>query len=224
MVKQFFSPYKVAMFDLDGTLTDSGRAITSSVEYALTQFGITDQPRQKLETFIGPSLYDSFTREYHMNDEDCNKAVALYRDIYEKERMYDVDIYEGIPELLETLKEKDFTVVLITSKPLVFAEKILKRIGLDKYFDHMVGPTLSDHSSDKKRLIETAISTYDLEKSTCIMIGDTAYDIKGAVDAGIDSIAVTYGYGNTSSMLREGATFVADSPKEICSTLCYSVS
>ena len=84
----------------------------------------------------------------------------------------------------------------------------------------MVGPTLSDHSSDKKRLIETAISTYNLEKKSCIMIGDTAYDIKGAVDAGIDSIAVTYGYGSTSAMIREGATFVADSAKEILSFLC----
>ncbi|MBP3198477.1 MAG: HAD-IA family hydrolase, partial [Butyrivibrio sp.] len=215
-------PYRVVMVDLDGTLTDSGRAITSSVEYALSHFGITDQPRNKLETFIGPSLYDSFVREYHMSDEDCDKAVALYRSIYEKERMYDVDIYEGIPTLLKNLKEKGFTVILITSKPLVFAERILERIELGKYFDHMVGPTLSDHSSDKKRLIESAINTYDLYKNDCIMIGDTAYDIKGAQDAGIDSIAVTYGYGNTTDMINEGATFIAGSAKEIGDILIHA--
>lgn len=221
-VKQFINPYRVVMFDLDGTLTDSGRAITSSVEYALSHFGITDQSRNKLETFIGPSLYDSFVREYHMNDEDCDKAVALYRSIYEKERMYDVDIYEGIPTLLNNLKEKGFTVILITSKPLVFAERILERIELGKYFDHMVGPTLSDHSSDKKRLIESAINTYALGKNDCIMIGDTAYDIKGAQDAGIDSIAVTYGYGNTTDMINEGATFIAGSAKEIGDILIHA--
>ena len=213
--KQFIVPYKVVMFDLDGTLTDSGRAITSSVAYALSNFGITDQPLEKLETFIGPSLYDSFVREYQMKDEDCNKAVALYRSIYEKERMYDVDIYEGIPTLLSNLKEKGFTVILITSKPLVFAEKILERVGLSKYFDHMVGPDLSDHSSDKKRLIENAITNYGLNKNACIMVGDTAYDIKGAADAGIDSIAVTYGYGDTAEMVDEGATFLVNSAKEI---------
>ena len=191
------------------------RAITSSVAYALSDFGITDQPQEKLETFIGPSLYDSFVREYQMDDKDCNKAVALYRSIYEKERMYDVDIYEGIPTLLNNLKEKGYTVILITSKPLVFAEKILERVDLSKYFDHMVGPDLSDHSSDKKRLIEIAINTYDLDKNACIMVGDTAYDIKGAVDAGIDSIAVSYGYGNTEEMMREGATFLVNSAKEI---------
>ena len=150
-----------------------------------------------------------------MKDEDCNKAVALYRSIYEKERMYDVDIYEGIPTLLSNLKEKGFTVILITSKPLVFAEKILERVGLSKFFDHMVGPDLSDHSSDKKRLIENAITTYGLNKNACIMVGDTAYDIKGAADTGIDSIAVAYGYGDTAEMVDEGATFLVNSAKEI---------
>ena len=99
--------YKNIMFDLDGTVTDSGRAIMSSVEYALSHFGITDQPREKLQTFIGPSLFDSFEREYKMNGEDCEKAVSLYRSVYEKDRMYDVDIYEGIPELLDKLKQTD---------------------------------------------------------------------------------------------------------------------
>lgn len=102
--------YKNIMFDLDGTVTDSGRAITSSVEYALEQFGITDRSKSKLESFIGPSLYDSFEREYGLTGEDCDKAVSLYRYIYEKERMYDVDIYEGIPELLQELSDCDMTV------------------------------------------------------------------------------------------------------------------
>ena len=207
--------YKNIMFDLDGTVTDSGRAITSSVEYALADFGITDQPREKLNTFIGPSLYDSFEREYGFKGEDCDKAVALYRYIYEKERMYDVDIYEGIPELLEKLQNGGFKVFLITSKPLKFSVQILEKIGLSKYFDHMIGPDLTDHSSDKKRLIEKAISEQGLEKSECIMIGDTQYDIDGAVAAGVDSIAVTYGYGNVEAMKAAGATFFADSARDI---------
>ena len=76
--------YRNIMFDLDGTVTDSGRAIISSVEYALSHFGYENQPKEKLQSFIGPSLFDSFTREYAMNEEDCKKAVALYREVYEK--------------------------------------------------------------------------------------------------------------------------------------------
>lgn len=207
--------YKNIMFDLDGTVTDSGRAIMSSVAYALDGLGITDQRREKLETFIGPSLFDSFKREYALSDEDCEKGVALYREIYEKERMYDVDIYEGIPELLENIKSNGLSALLITSKPFVFSEKIIARIGLSEYFDHIVAPDLTDHSSDKKRLIEKAVEDYGLVKPECIMIGDTEYDIKGAVDAGVDSIAVTYGYGGIQKLEAAGATFFADSAKDI---------
>ncbi|MBR1630182.1 MAG: HAD hydrolase-like protein [Lachnospiraceae bacterium] len=211
--------YTNIMFDLDGTITDSGRAIISSVEYALSQFGIIDQPMEKLQTFIGPSLFDSFRREYEMSDEDCEKAIGFYRSIYEAERMYDVDVYDGIPELFQALKKKDCKLLLITSKPLVFSEKILERIGLADYFDHMVGPKPSDHSSDKKLLIEKALIEYKLNKGECVMIGDTKYDIKGAADAGIDSIAVTYGYGQTEEMKEAGATFFADSAREIAEIL-----
>lgn len=209
--------YKNIMFDLDGTVTDSGRAIISSVEYALANFGITDQPIEKLHTFIGPSLFDSFSREYNMSNEDIDKAVKLYRSIYEKERMYDVDIYDGIPELLKLLNKTNHTVLLVTSKPIKFAEKILARYNLDTYFTHMVGPDLTDHSSDKKRLIEKAVDDYGLNKNECIMIGDTKYDIKGALDAGVDSIAVTYGYGKLEEMTE--ATFTVNCASEIAKIL-----
>ena len=211
------------MFDLDGTITDSGRAILSSVEYALSQFGILDQPMEKLQTFIGPSLFDSFKREYEMSDEDCEKAISLYRGIYETERMYDVDVYDGIPELLAALKENDCKLYLVTSKPLMFSEKIMDRIGLADYFDQMVGPSPTDHSSDKKILIENALNAYQLKKSECVMIGDTKYDIKGAADAGIDSIAVTYGYGSREEMEDAEATFFADSAKEVAGILGVAI-
>ena len=203
------------MFDLDGTLTDSGKAIVSSVEYALSHFGFYDQPKEKLETFIGPSLYDSFEREYGLKDDDCNRAVQLYREIYERGRMYDVDIYEGIPDVLQNLSACGNKVLVITSKPLRFTQKILSRTGLDKYIDHQIGPDLSDHSSDKKRLIEKAVNEHGLNKNDCIMIGDTKYDIIGAVEAGVDSIGVTYGYGKEDELVNAGATYIVSSATEI---------
>ena len=196
------------MFDLDGTLTDSGRAVMSSVEYALSCLGYGKQPVEKLRTFIGPSLHDSFVREYGMDEEKIIKALGLYRDIYEKERMYDVDIYDGIPELLDRIKARGMSALVITSKPMYFTERIMERIGLARFFDHMVGPDLSDNSSDKKRLIEKAVTDYDLNKDECIMIGDTKYDILGAVQAGIASIGVTYGYGRREELEESGATCI----------------
>ena len=209
MEAEYKEMYRNIMFDLDGTLTDSGRAITSSVEYALAHFGYNSQPKEKLESFIGPSLYDSFAREYNLNDEECNKAVELYRAIYESGRMYDVDVYKGIPELLNDLKARGYEVFVITSKPLRFTEKILSHIGLDRFIDHQVGPDLADHSSDKKRLIERAINLYGLRKEECLMIGDTKYDILGASGAGVDSVGVTYGYGKEDDLQKAGATYIA---------------
>ena len=89
-------------------------------------------------------------------------------------------------------------------------------------FDAIIAPELSDHSSDKKRLIEKAVYEYGLDKNECIMIGDTKYDIEGALGAGVDSIAVTYGYGNTESLRESGATFIADSVKDISNILSKS--
>ncbi len=206
--------YKNIMFDLDGTLVDSGRSVMGSVGYALEHFGYFDQPREKLRTFIGPSLYDSFVREYGMSDEDANKAVGLYREVYEAGKMYDVDIYEGIPELLKKLKEEGKTVMVITSKPIDFSRKILARIGLDEFIDHQVGPDMNDNSSDKKRLIDKAVEKYGLNREECIMIGDTKYDILGAVGAKVDSIGVTYGYGSERDLREAGATFIASGTAE----------
>ena len=211
--------YKNIMFDLDGTITDSGRAIMSSVVYALSQFGITDQPIEKLRTFIGPSLFDSFKREYKMTDADCEKAIRLYRSIYEDQRMYDVDIYEGVPQLLKDLKENGFVSYVITSKPLIFSEKILERIGLAQYFEHIVGPEIGDNSSDKKRLIEKAVAEFGLKKQECIMIGDTKFDILGACGAGIDSIGVTYGYGKEEELKESGATYIVPDTKAVAEIL-----
>lgn len=207
--------YQNIMFDLDGTVTDSGRAIMSSVEYALEQMGIEDRSEKKLRAFIGPSLYDSFTREFRMTEEDCQKAISLYRSIYENERMYDVEIYDGIPKLLDNLKKQGRTLLLITSKPFAFSVKIIEKIGLSQYFDHVTAPGFSDHSSDKKILIERAINEFGLKRSECIMIGDTEYDIRGAADAGIHSIAVTYGYGKPERLVESRPTYMVESVKDI---------
>ena len=207
--------YRNIRFDLDGTVTDSGRAIMGSVEAALSRFGYYNQPVEKLRTFIGPSLFDSFSREYQMNEEDATLAVKYYREDYEKGRMYEVDIYEGIPELLKELRERGFQIFLVTSKPKHFSARIVEHIGLLPYFEDVIAPDLTDHSSDKKRLIDKAVEKYGLKREECLMIGDTKYDISGANDAGVDSVGVTFGYGKKEDLTGAGATYLADSAAEI---------
>ena len=207
--------YKVIMFDLDGTITDSGKAIMTSVSIALSRMGYENEPEDKLRTFIGPSLFDSFKREYPFSDEEAWKAVDIYRKVYGECIMYEVTVYDGIPELLKTLREKGFSVYLITSKPIAFSSKIIEHIGLSDFFTKEIGPDLKDPCSDKERLIKRAIEEDSLKKEECLMIGDTFFDIKGAVLAGVDSVGVTYGFGLKEDLIKSGATYIADSASEI---------
>ena len=207
--------YQYLMFDLDGTITDSGHAIMSSVSYALDHMGITDQPEDKLRRFVGPSLMDSFRGIYGMNDEDASEAVRLYRSIYEGERMYEVTLYPGIVDVLRTNIERGQKNILVTSKAHVFAEKILERLGLSDLFIYQTGPEFDDHSSEKVRLINKAMKDLGLDPDACIMTGDTHFDIDGAVLAGIDSIGVTYGYGTRAELELAQANYIVDRAEDL---------
>ena len=186
--------YQYLMFDLDGTITDSGHAIMSSVSYALDHMGITDQPEDKLRRFVGPSLMDSF------------------RGIY---GMYEVTLYPGIVDVLRTNIERGQKNILVTSKPHVFAEKILERLGLSDLFIYQTGPEFDDHSSEKVRLINKAMKDLGLDPDACIMTGDTHFDIDGAVLAGIDSIGVTYGYGTRAELELAQANYIVDRTEDL---------
>ena len=203
------------MFDLDGTLTDSERAITGSVRHALSLQGIKDQPVEKLRTFIGPSLYDSFVREYGMSEEDALRGVRDYRADYEAGRLYDVDVYPGIPGLIERLHAAGRCLVLVTSKPEMFSGKILEHIGLRKFFTYISAPAPAVRDSNKSGLILGAADVLGLKKEECVMIGDTSYDILGARDAGVASIGVTYGFGSRESLISAGADYIADDASEL---------
>ncbi|MDY6352426.1 MAG: HAD hydrolase-like protein [Lachnospiraceae bacterium] len=211
--------YTEAFFDLDGTITDSGKVIMECAAYSLRFFGYEDQPEEKLRKFVGPSLMDSFQTLYGMSEDEARKATGIYRGLYETDKMYDVTIYDGIVELLSSCRKAGISCYVITSKVEASAKQIIKKFDLDRYFTDVIGPDPCDPSSDKKRLIERAIDRYSLDRNHCIMIGDTHFDIDGAVGAGIDSIAVTYGYGDLSSLEKAGPKYIATEPAEVWEVL-----
>ncbi|MCR4650518.1 MAG: HAD hydrolase-like protein [Lachnospiraceae bacterium] len=200
--------YKNLLIDLDGTITDSGDAVISCVVYALEKLGIKDTPYETLRKFIGPSLHDSFTRTMGLDEETANKAIELYRSMYEDNKMYDVTLYDGIAEFMRDASAAGCKVILVTSKPHEFATKIMDRLDLSQYLHYQTGPDMDDPSSDKCVLIEKAVRACDLKKEECVMIGDTRFDIKGAVDAGIDSVGVLYGFGTEEELRETGATYI----------------
>lgn len=208
--------YKTVLFDLDGTLTDSGLGITNSVSYALKRYGITETDRKKLDRFVGPPLADSFERFYGLSKKQSEEAIHVYREYYDAKGIFENEVYDGIPELLANLKSDGKNILVATSKPELYAVRIMDHFGLSKYFDYIAGANMDETRSDKREIIEYALGEIGVtDISSVIMIGDREYDIIGAHKVGADSIGVTYGYGSREELENAGATYIAESTSDI---------
>lgn len=206
--------YRYVFFDLDGTLTDPALGITNSVMYALRHFGIEVEDRRVLYPFIGPPLKESFEKFYNMSSVDAEEALRVYRVYFSDKGLFENTVYDGIPALLEALCKAGCKVVLATSKPLVFAERILEHFDLKKYFAFLSGSELNGARVEKADVIRYAIEALhitDLEQ--VMMVGDRCFDVEGATENGIKTIGVTYGYGDREEL--KDAAIVVDTVKEL---------
>lgn len=210
--------YQVILFDLDGTVTDSGPGIMNSVQYALERFGISRQEKAKLRRFVGPPLTDSFERFYGLSHAEALKAVQYYREYYTAGGIFENSVYEGMQETLQELKANGCKIYLATSKPQVFSDQILEHFGLHVYFDGAVGSFLDGGRTDKAEVIAEVLRqagiTEEMKKQV-LMVGDREYDMIGAHKQGIDAAGVLYGYGCQEELEQAGADFIISSPKDL---------
>lgn len=199
--------YRYIFFDLDGTLTDPGLGITNSVQYALRQFGIDVQDRRELYPFIGPPLSESFVKFYGFTEEQAQEAVAQYRVYFADTGIFENAVYPGIPELLKALNDAGMRPVLATSKPAVFAERILEHFDLKQYFHFVSGSELNGARVEKADVIRFALEALSItDPNDVIMVGDRCFDVEGAAACGISAIGVLYGYGDEKELSHATAT------------------
>lgn len=207
---------KYVLFDLDGTLTDPKIGITNSVIYALKHFGIDVNDRAELYKFIGPPLVDSFMEYYSFTKEDANKALEVYREYFSIKGLYENTVYEGIPQLLKNLKEKNIKVILATSKPEKFARIILEHFKLDEYFYFIAGATMDEIRNKKEDVISYAIKECNItDTDTAVMVGDRKFDIEGAKVNSLKSVGVLYGFGERKELEDVKADFIAETVKDL---------
>ena len=208
--------YKYLLFDLDGTLTDSADGIINSIVYALGKFGITVENRESLRKFLGPPLVDAFMEYYGFAKEDALKAVEYYRERFRDIGIFENSMYDGIPELLRELYEAGYEIIMATSKPEQFAKRIAKHFDIEKYFSLIAGATFDGKLSVKTDIIKYALDSKGItDKSSVIMIGDRHHDMEGATAVGVESIGVLYGYGSRDELEVSGATYIAETVKDI---------
>ena len=206
--------YDTILFDLDGTLTDSGLGITRAVQYALGQMGYEVPPRESLFSFIGPPLHKSFQKHCGMDEEMAVEAVRQFRGYYnEMGGILENAVYEGVVEMLRDLKNAGLRLMIATSKPQAAAELVMHHFGLDEFVPEIIGGT-DDTRNTKGKVIAYALREFGVDPETAVMVGDREHDILGAAENGIPAIGITWGYGDRAELETAGAKAVFDTPGE----------
>ena len=206
--------FDTILFDLDGTLTDSGLGITKAVQFALGQMGYEVPPRESLFSFIGPPLHKSFQRHYGMDEEMAVEAVRQFRVYYNQMGgILENEVYDGVRELLWDLKAAGKRLMIATSKPQAAAELVMHHFGLSEFVPEIIGGT-DDTRNTKGKVIGYALREYGVNPDTAVMVGDREHDIHGAAENGIPAIGITWGYGDRAELEGAGAKAVFDTPEE----------
>ena len=215
--------YKYILFDLDGTISESAVGIRESLEYAIAKLGKPVPDLSDYTLYIGPPLLDTFKNLCHFSEEVSREGVEIYRGYYDEKGKFANKAYSGVKELLESIKAQGCKVAVCSSKYEAFAKEIIGILGLEKYFDAVCGSTLDGSRKDKKDLIPYAVESLggniETDREKVVMIGDTYFDVRGAVQTGVDFIGVTYGYGSIEQMKADGAVNLAATPSDILTFL-----
>ena len=208
---------QVILFDLDGTLTESGEGIINCVQYALEKLGKKEEHPENLQCFIGPPLKEQFMKYAGLSEEEGEKAVVYYRERYTTTGIFENRLYPKIPELLELLKINNKILAVASSKPEVYVKQILKHFQIADYFTAIVGSELDGRRTEKAEVIEEALRRMhpEEERDKVLMVGDRSHDVQGAISCGLQCIGVAYGYGSREELEKAGAVYIADSVEDL---------
>lgn len=185
---------KAVLFDLDGTLLDTSEGIMDSVRYTIAQLGYEPLPVETILKFVGPPIQNSLITHLGMTAEEAQKGANIFRDYYKSYALFKACLYPGIMDLLISLKSKGIKIGVATYKREDYAIDLLKHFGIADYCDVMHGAD-NENKLTKADIVEMCILEMGEDKSNVVLVGDTDHDAKGAQDAGVGFIAVTWGFG-----------------------------
>ncbi len=204
---------KTILFDLDGTLTDSGEGIINCASLALEHFGLPVPDRKTMRVFVGPPLHETFVK-FGVPDDKADEAVEVYRSRYHTVGKFENTPYPGIREMLATLQAEGHRLLVATSKPEALSIEILEKFDLAKYFHRICGASMDRSRSTKEDVIAYLLKENGTSENM-IMVGDTAFDVIGAAAHGIPTIGVSWGYGEVADMEKAGAIAIVYTTAEL---------
>lgn len=202
---------KSVLFDLDGTLVDTSEGITKCAQFTLAKYGIEVPDLDDLKCFIGPPLTYSFMHHFGFTEEQAKEAIGVYRSRYAPIGIYECQIFPHVKEAILELKKRGYRIGVASSKPEPSCRVVLEHFDIIELFDDIVGSTFDGRISTKQDVLEEVFRRWsDVPKEDMVLIGDTMFDVEGANQVGIKSIAVSFGFGDVQDMVREGALGVCE--------------
>ena len=211
---------KAILFDLDGTLTDPREGITRSIAYALERMGLEPPPLDHLTFAIGPPLRPTLAKL--IGDESpaaVERAIGLYRERFADVGLFENAVYEGIAEVLRALGDRGATLYVATSKPRVYAERIVRHFGLEAHFEAIHGCELDGTREDKRELLAHLLPHHGVAPGAAAMIGDRGADMVAARHHGVRAIGALWGYGTREELEGAGAQSLCARPQELSEVL-----
>jgi phosphoglycolate phosphatase len=210
-------------FDLDGTLTDPKPGITGSIQYALQKLDRPVPSQDDLVWCIGPPLRASFVTLLG-GEELADRGVALYRERFGDVGLFENSVYPDIEAVLASLGEVHPRMFVATSKPHVFAKRIIDHFGLSRHFEHVFGSELDGTRVHKNDLLAYALAQTGTDPASALMIGDRSHDVLGAKANGMAAIGVTYGYGSREELISAGARHLCATPRAVLDVIAHGRS
>jgi phosphoglycolate phosphatase len=211
---------RVVLFDLDGTLTESGPGIMNSLAYALDAIGRPPLGAAELRRFVGPPLHDSFRDVAGLDEASTHEAMIAYRRYFVAHGMYENSVYPGIADLLRALSDAGRRLGVATSKPVPYALPIVEHFELRPYFEVVCGPAVDGVGAEKAEVVADALASLAVGASSdVVLVGDRSHDVVGAHENGIACIGVLWGYGTRDELTAAGADAIAADVDELAALL-----
>ncbi len=214
---------KAVLFDLDGTLTDPREGITRCIAHALDRMGREPPPLDDLVFAIGPPLRASLARLLGTEDRgEVERALAHYRERFADVGLFENRPYDGIAEALATLRAAGRPLYVATSKPQVYAVRIVERFGLAPHFDAVHGCELDGTREDKRDLLAHLLPLHGVVPEAAVMVGDRGVDMVAARHHGLRGLGAGWGYGSREELLGAGAHAICERPQDVAAALAVT--
>ncbi|MGA1931435.1 HAD family hydrolase [Arcobacter sp. YIC-464] len=185
---------RLIMFDMDGTLVDSSNAITNTINYVRQNLGLeTLEKNFILEKVNDPDINSA--EFFYGTKEFTDEQVVLFEEYYNEHCLLDLEVYDGITQLIEDLKD-DFTLAVATNASSDFARKMLDHVGIEKHFSSILGFNDVKNPKPHPEMVHKILNEHSILNSNAQLIGDSHKDIMAATNAGVDSVLVNWGFSN----------------------------